>query len=133
METRDKRNIVVVTHSRWGRGETLAEARKNAGNCRKNDWYTAYFFTHDQWDFDDYCNPICPMDMEPPIVITFKNGEPMEIAKKYKKPEWNGGLGAWGSKEYLYDFKSDCRGPQSKYKRSYLHGWPWVLKEEQQA
>ena len=73
------------------------------------------------------------MDTEPPIVITFKNGEPMEIVKKYIMPEWNDGLGAWGNYEYLYDFKADCRGPQSKYKRANGHGFPWVLKEEQQA
>lgn len=133
METRDKRNIVVVTHSRWGRGETLAEARKNAGNCRKNDWYTAYFFTHDQWGFDDWGSPMCPPDMEPPIVITFKNGEPMEMVKYHNDPAMNKGRGGWGRWEHLYDFKCGCRGDQSKYKYTSGPGWPYVLKEEQQA
>ena len=92
METRDKRNIVVITPSHWGRGETLKEARKNAGNTKQRDWFTAYFFTHDQWDFDDHGDPICPPDMEPPIVITFKNGEPKEIDKYYNDRLMNNGL-----------------------------------------
>lgn len=133
METRDKRNIVVVTPSHWGRGETLKEARKNAGNTKQRDLFLAYFFTHDQWGFDDYGNPICPPDMEPPIVINFNNGEPKEIVKYYNDPAMNNGRGGWRRLEHLYDFKSQCIGDQSKYKYTRGPGWPYVLKEEQQA
>ena len=77
----DRKNVYVVGNTYrcpWGRGETIQEARKNAG-LKKMDHYTAHYFNHDKWVILGDGGVSWPPDTEPPTCLTYYKGEVIAI------------------------------------------------------